>query len=55
MFDRYVLPGCLTAMCYLDNGSSRHWIVTQRAVVTVRLRWSRLIFDREAALVAVVL
>ena len=53
MFDRYVLPTCLTAMCCLDNGSSRHWIVTRRAVVAVRLRWFRLIFDREAALVAV--
>ena len=37
-----------------DNGSSQHRIVTPRAVVAVKLRWSRLMFDREAALVPVV-
>ena len=55
VFDRYVLPRCLTAMChrfvYIIMILSIR--VTRRAVITAKLRWSRMNFDREAAMVPV--
>ena len=37
----------------LNNGLFWRRIVTRRAVIPVRLRWPRLIFDRDVALVPV--